>query len=294
MIDGVSVSVAVLGTGIMGGPMARNLAAAGHEVRVWNRTEDKARALEQDGARVARSPRDAARGAEVLVTMLADADAVEHVMCGDEGALFALGEGAVWAQMSTVGLAGTERLAALAAEEHRSFVDAPVLGTKQPAEAGELLVFASGPQAAREPCAPVFDAVGRATRWLGEEPGLATRAKLVLNAWVLELVGATAEVVSLARALELDPQLFLEAIQGSPLDSAYARTKGKAMIEGTTQEPSFPLALARKDIELVREAASARELALPMADALADSFARAEQAGFGGEDMAAVVRALEP
>lgn len=175
---------------------------------------------------------------------------------------------------------------------HRSFVDAPVLGTKQPAEAGELLVLASGPQPARELCQPVFDAVGRATRWLGDEPGLATRAKLVLNTWVLELVGATAEVVSLSRALGLDPHFFLEAIAGGPLDSAYAQTKGRAMIEGTTEEPSFPLALARKDVELVREAASAHDLALPMADALAAGFARAVEDGLGDQDMAAVVRAL--
>ncbi len=292
MMGCMSISVAVLGTGIMGAPMARNLAAAGHAVRAWNRTEDKARALEQDGASVARSPAEAAREADVVVTMLAEGDAVERVMTGDDGALFAMRDDAVWAQMSTVGLIATERLAALSLEAGRAYVDAPVLGTKAPAEAGELVVLASGPEHVRDRCAPVFEAVGRATRWLGEEPGLGTRAKLVLNAWVVELVGATAEAIRLARALDLDPSLYLDIISGGPLDSAYAQVKGKAMIEDATQEASFPLRLAHKDIGLVREAAAARHLTLPMVEALADSFARAEELGHGDEDLAAVVRAL--
>ncbi len=242
---------------------------------------------------MAPSPAQAVRGADVVLTMLADAEAVERVMTGDDGPLFAMDGDAVWAQMSTVGLAGTERLAALAAEAGRPYVDAPVLGTKQPAEAGELLVLASGPEAARERCVPVFEAVGRATRRLGEEPGLATRVKLVMNTWVLELVGATAEVVALARALDVDPRVFLDGIKGGPLDSAYAQTKGAAMIEGRTADASFPLALAHKDSELVREAAAVRHTALPMIDALAASFALAEEKGLGDHDMAAVVRALE-
>lgn len=290
--DGVEISVAVLGTGIMGGPMARNLVAAGHEVTAWNRTEEKARALQADGLSVASSPAQAAVGADVVVTMLADLGAVERVMTGDDGALFAMDGDAVWAQMSTVGIAGTERLAALAVEAGRAYVDAPVLGTKQPAQAGELLVLASGPEAARERCAPVFEAVGRATRSLGDEPGVASRVKLVMNTWVLELVGATAEVVALSHALDVDPRIFLDGIKGGPLDSGYAQMKGAAMIEGRTSDASFPLALAHKDVELVREAAAARDTVLPMIDALAASFARAEEKGLGDHDMAAVVRAL--
>jgi 3-hydroxyisobutyrate dehydrogenase len=292
MIDGVSLSVAVLGTGIMGGPMAGNLAAAGLEVRAWNRTEAKARALEDHGASVAGSPAGAARGADVVVTMLADGDAVERVMAGPEGALFAMPDDAVWLQMSTVGLIATVRLAALSLEAGRAYVDAPVLGTKAPAEAGELVVLASGPERVRDRCAPVFEAVGRATRWLGEEPGLGTRAKLVLNTWVVELVGATAEAICLSRALDLDPALFLDTIRGGPLDSPYAQVKGQAMIEDATIEASFPLRLAHKDVGLIREAAAARDVTLPMVDAVADSFARAEELGYGDEDLAAVVRAL--
>lgn len=294
MMGLVKPSVALLGTGIMGTGMGRNLLRAGLEVRAWNRTAERAAPLGEEGAHVAETPREAAARADLVVTMLADADAVEHVMCNDDGALFAMSEDAAWLQMSTVGLVGTDTLAALAAEAHVPYVDAPVLGTRQPAEAGELLILASGPQAARERCEPVFEAVGRQTRWLGDAPGVATKAKLVLNSWVLALTEATAETITLARALGVDPELFLEVIKGGPLDAAYAQLKGRAMIEDKTHDASFPLALARKDADLIREAAAAEHLALPLVDAVAAQFARAQEMGLGDEDMAATVRALAP
>ena len=150
--------VAVLGTGIMGAAMARNLLAAGMKVSAWNRSREKAEPLGQDGAEVADSPADAARGADFLLTMLADADVIEGAVAGD--VLSALAEGGVWLQMSTVGEEGTRRLAETANEHGVDFVDAPVLGTKQPAEQGQLIVLASGPEEARERSQPAFDAVG--------------------------------------------------------------------------------------------------------------------------------------
>src|SRR4051794_6288892 len=141
-------TIALLGTGIMGAPMARNLLAAGHAVRVWNRTRAKAEPLATDGAVVCATPAEAAAGADILLTMLADATAVEQSVAGDDGALAALArdgrDDIVWLQMSTVGIAGTDRLAALAARHSIAYVDAPVLGTKQPAEQGALTVLAAG------------------------------------------------------------------------------------------------------------------------------------------------------
>src|SRR3954462_6134679 len=136
-------TIAVLGTGIMGAPIARNLLAAGHTVRVWNRTRAKAEPLASDGATVCATPAEAADGAEVLLTMLADADAVEQSVTGDDGALTALtrgGRDVVWLQMATVGIAGSDHLSELAARHSIAYVDAPVLGTKQPAEQGALTV----------------------------------------------------------------------------------------------------------------------------------------------------------
>src|SRR5215207_5091979 len=280
--------VTVLGTGIMGAPMARNLAAAGHEVRAWNRSRERAEPLAADGVEVADSPAEAVREAEVVVTMVSDGAAVEAV-AGDLG----FPAGAVWAQMSTVGIAATERLVARAAEAGVPIVDAPVLGTKAPAEQGQLTVIAAGPPAARERCAPVFDAVGARTVALGDEPGAATRMKLVLNAWLLALIGGLSESVALAESLDLDPAAFLEIIDGGPLGPPYAKMKGTMMIE-RSYEPSFSLALAAKDARLALEAASAQGLELPALRATLGQLEKAVERGHGDDDMAAAVEASRP
>jgi 3-hydroxyisobutyrate dehydrogenase len=281
-------SVAVLGTGIMGGPMARNLARAGFEVRGWNRTREKAEALAVDGARVAGSPAEAARGADFVITMLTDGDAVEAVMSGDEGGLSTMSPDAIWLQTSTVGVRAIERLAALAAGHHVAFVDAPVSGTKQPAEQGELLILASGPEELREPCKPVFDAVGSRTRWVGSEPGAGSRMKLVLNAWLVGIVEALSETIAFARAIGVEPEQFLDTIDGTPLGPAYAQLKGRAMAAMRFDDVAFPLALAHKDAHLVLEAAGALGVELPLLEAVDRQFERAIELGHGDEDMAAV------
>jgi 3-hydroxyisobutyrate dehydrogenase len=279
--------VAVLGTGTMGAPMARNLAKAGHEVVAYNRTRERAEPLAQDGIRVAGDAAEAVQGADVVVTIVSDGDAVAALV---EPALGAMGD-AVWAQMSTVGVHGLERLTAMAAEAGVAFVDAPVSGTKQPAEQGTLVVLASGAPEARARCAPVFEAVGAKTVELGDEPGAATRMKLVLNAWLVALVGGLAEAVRLAETLEVDPAQFLEIIDGGPLGPAYAKLKGSAMIAGE-YPTAFSLALAAKDAGLVGAAAAAYGVELPAIAAIASLMRRGVQLGHGDKDMAAVVEAL--
>jgi len=266
--------VNLLGAGIMGAPMARNLAAAGHEVRVWNRTRSKAEAL---GLEVLDAP--TAEGADVLITMLSDGAAVESVMQG-----VALEAGQVWWQSSTVGVAATERLAGMAGDAR--FVDGPVLGTREPAEQGKLTVLASGP--GREKLGPVFEPVAAKVVDLGDGIGTGTRLKLVLNLWIVTLVEGVAETIALAEGLGLDPQLFLDIIDGAPMGSPYAKLKGKAMIERDF-EPSFPLALAAKDAGLVDEAARAAGLDLPLPAAIRDQMAKAIAAGHGDEDLAATI-----
>jgi 3-hydroxyisobutyrate dehydrogenase len=261
-----------LGTGIMGAPMARQIAAAGHDVVAWNRTREKAQGIE--GVAVADSPAAAVEGAEIVVTMLSDGAAVEEVV-GQAG----IPADAIWWQASTVGLEATDRLKNLGP----TYVDAPVLGTKQPAEEGTLTVLAAGPSDALDTLAPLFDAVGSKTIRLGEV-GEATRAKLVMNHWVLALTAATAETISLAHSLGVDPKLFLEGIAGGPLDSAYAQMKGALILEDRTGEASFPLRLAEKDARLIVETGAAGELA----PAVERAFARGAEAGLGDHDMAAV------
>jgi 3-hydroxyisobutyrate dehydrogenase len=282
--------VAVLGTGIMGAAMARNLLSAGMQVGAWNRSREKAEPLAKDGAEVADDPADAARGADFLMTMLADADVVEEAV-GD-GALPALAEDSVWLQMSTVGEEGSDRLAELAAEQGVAYVDAPVLGTRQPAEQGQLIVLASGPEEVRERCEQVFDAVGSKTVWLGEA-GDGSRLKLVVNNWIVGLLGVLAETVALAEATGVDPARFLETIEDGPLGLPYAQMKGSMMIEENFPT-SFSANLARKDASLVLDAARARDLRLGIAEAVTARFDEAIRAGHGDEDMAAVYKAARP
>jgi 3-hydroxyisobutyrate dehydrogenase len=256
-------TVAVLGAGgTMGFGMARNLARAGLEVRGWNRSREKAEPLAGDGVTLVETPAEAAASAGLILTMLADADAVLAAMDGPDGALAGAESSTVWLQMSTIGEAATERCAELARRRGIAFVDAPVLGTKQPAQAGQLTVLASGPDDVRERVRPIFDAVGQKTIWVGGA-GQGTLLKLVTNNWILAVVEGAAETIALAEGLGVDPGLFFEAVDGGPLDLPYLRMKGRAILERDF-EPSFSLSLAAKDARLVEEAAERRQLDLPL------------------------------
>lgn len=282
-------TVAVLGTGIMGGAMARNLLKAGISVRAWNRSHEKVEPLAREGAEIAENPAAAAQNADFLLTMLPDAGIVEEVV--EDGVLPTLSENGVWLQMSTVGEEGSERLSRVAAESGVAYVDAPVLGTKGPAEEGQLIVLASGPEEVRDRCEPVFGAVGGRTVWLGEA-GEGSRLKLVLNNWIVGLLGVLAETVAFARATGVDPARFLETIEGGPLGLPYAQIKGMMIEEDFPT--SFSARLARKDAGLVLDAAEAHGLRMEIAEAVVARFDGAIGAGHGEEDMAAVYEEAKP
>ncbi|MDP9347014.1 MAG: NAD(P)-dependent oxidoreductase, partial [Actinomycetota bacterium] len=207
---------------------------------------------------------------------------------GEGGALAAMGDDAIWLQMSTVGIEATARCSALAADRGVTFVDAPVLGTRQPAEDGKLVVLASGPDGALDALAPLFAAVASKTVRAGAA-GRGQRLKLSANAWVLAVTQATAETVALTQGLGLDLALLTEALDGGPLDLPYFRVKSKLMVDGEFP-PAFALTLAAKDARLVGEAATTHDVDLPLARAIAERFAEADAAGHGEEDMAAVYR----
>jgi 3-hydroxyisobutyrate dehydrogenase len=282
-------TVAILGTGIMGSGMARNLARAGLEMRAWNRTREKAEQLADAGITVADTPAEAVERADCVITMLTDGDTVRQVMSGGDGALAAISADAVWLQMSTIGIAATEELAGLAAERHLAFVDAPVLGTKQPAEAGQRTVLASGPDATLDRCDPVFEAVGARTIRLGKA-GTGNRMKLVVNNWLVSLTVGLAETIALAERVEVDPARFLEIIKDSPMGVPYAELKGRMMIEREF-EPAFPLRLAAKDARLALEAGELDGAELALTRAVERRFAEAIELGHGDEDVAAVYHA---
>jgi 3-hydroxyisobutyrate dehydrogenase len=285
-------TVTVLGTGSMGAPIARNLLAAGFAVSVWNRTAARAAPLVDDGARLASSPAEAAKNADVVLTMLADGAAVEQAMSGSAGALEAMKPGTVWIQMATVGVAWTGRLSGLAAERGVELVDAPVSGSDGPAREGKLIVLASGPDELRARVQPIFDAIGRQTLWLGPT-GQGTRMKLVLNNWLVTQVEAVAETVALSEALGLDPDGFPDAIDGAPLGSPYAVTKARAMISGD-YTPGFALRLAFKDARLALDAAKELGLELPLTAALTPRWQEAIADGHANDDVSSVFAESAP
>lgn len=262
------MKIAFLGTGIMGGPMARNLAAAGHDVTVWNRTREKAEAT---GARVAETPAEAVAGAEAVITMLMDGPACEATVPE-------LDAKTLWIQMSTVGADETARFAA----RHERFMDCPVLGSQPQAEAGGLLVLASGPERPEA----IFEPIASRVLWLSDQPGAGTRLKLTINLWIMNLVENLAETFALSEANGIDPALFLDAISGRPMDSGYAHLKGEKILN-EDYSPVFSLNLAAKDVRLALAMAKEAGIELGLGPVTLERFERAIELGHGDEDAAA-------
>ncbi|GLU50267.1 3-hydroxyisobutyrate dehydrogenase [Nocardiopsis ansamitocini] len=272
----------------MGAGMVRSLAGAGMEVTVWNRTAEKARALTGAGVRAVEDVTAAVAGADVIVTMLFDADTVTEVM---RRALPAAGPDTVWVQSTTVGLAATTRLARLAEEHGTAFFDTPVLGSRQVAENGALVVVAAGPQGERAVVEPVYDAIGSRTIWAGEQAGDAQRLKMVFQSWVLSVTAATGQAVGLAEGLGVAPLMFLEAIAGGPLNCGYAQAKGRVMMAGDFS-PDFTVDGAVKDGALVVEAMGVAGSNDGLMQAVRQEFESAAGSGHRADDMAAVVHAF--
>jgi 3-hydroxyisobutyrate dehydrogenase len=277
-------TVALLGTGIMGAGMGHNILAAGLPLRVWNRSPEKAQPLADAGATLAADPAEAVRGADVVVTMLGDG---HHVLAVMEQAADGLASGQVWAQTTTAGV-DQDDLVAFAGKHGLLFVDAPVVGTRQPAESGQLVVLAAGPAAAKDAVQPVFDAMGKTTTWVADDAaGLpASRLKLVVNSWVLAVTAATAEAVALAKGLDVDPQAFLDSVAGGPLDLPYLQNKAKAIL-AEDWAPNFSVTNAAKDADLIVAAGKGAGVELDVAAAASARYHRAADAGHGDDDMAA-------
>ena len=281
--------VAVIGAGIMGAAMTRNLVAAGLTTRVWDRSPSATGPLADAGAVVAGSAREAMRDAGVVITMLSTADAVESVIF-DGGAADAFADGCVWAQMGTIGVEATRRIADRLAVQRPGvmFVDAPVSGSKGPAEQGQLLILASGPAAATDVVRPVFDVIGRKTVWLGEA-GQGSLVKLVVNAYMSILIEGVAETMELADRLGIGHQQLAEVIEGGPLDAPIADAK-LHKIDRQDYAAEFPLEWALKDVDLAISAAGGQ--APPLLAALSGQWHAAVAAGYGRQDISAARLAL--
>ncbi|WP_066556306.1 NAD(P)-dependent oxidoreductase [Croceicoccus bisphenolivorans] len=278
-----ALPVAVLGTGIIGAAVARNLARKGFAVRAWNRSAEKAQALAADGGAPFENAADAVRGAAIIVTVLKDGPAVVEAM---NAALPGISKGTIWLQLSTVGVEAMDGLSGFATANGLALYDAPVQGTRQPAEQGKLVILASGPQDKRETAQSVFDAIGQKTMWASDTAGASSRLKLALNAYVFALTHGTAETLAIARALGVDPALVIEAVTGGPLDSGYFQGKGAAMLKGDFAT-SFSVENGVKDARLVVEALKGTGVRADLAEAGLVRFQRVAETGHGDKDIAA-------
>ena len=283
------VDVAFLGLGQMGEPMARRLLGAGHHVTVWNRTGARTASLAEQGATVADTPADAGRDAEVAITMLADAGAVEAVAFGTDGLAGALREGRTHVEMSTIGPT------AVAALRERmphgvEVVDAPVLGSVSQATEGRLRIFVGATDEQVEQLRPVLEPMGTVFHLGG--PSAGASMKLVANSTIGAAASALGEALALADALGLRREQVLEILSDSPVGpTASGKRKN---IESHSYPANFKLSLALKDLRLVRDEAERRDAELHVAPGALEWFERAADEGHGDEDYSAVVETIAP
>jgi 3-hydroxyisobutyrate dehydrogenase len=283
-------TTAFLGLGTMGQGMATSALRAGIPTIVWNRDPEATRNVAELGAEVAETAADAARRADIVVTMVTDADAVISI-ARDQGMLAALPPRAIWAQMSTIGVEGIERVAALVDAERPDVIllDAPVSGSKVPAEQGQLTIFASGPEAARSRVEPLFEALGQRTIWVGAV-GAGSRLKLVNNTWLAFTSEAVVSSIALARRLGLGTETVVGALDGGPLVSPWQAAKLRRIVTDD-YSPQFGLSLALKDVHLALQAAGDDRFAALAS--LAHEWQAAIDDGLGDQDVTVMTRALE-
>jgi 3-hydroxyisobutyrate dehydrogenase-like beta-hydroxyacid dehydrogenase len=286
------MKIGFLGAGRMGSAIAARLIDARHEVALYNRTASKLEALVKRGARVANSPREAAEGADALVSMLADDDALTHaVVEGEHAAMLGLGRGCAHVSMSTISPDLAERLTGLHAARGQVYIAAPVLGRPEAAERGELVVLAAGPAAALARCAPIFEAAGRQTQTIGQEPRAANVVKLAVNFMLASTIETLGEVYALAERYGVPSARMSEILDGSMLRSPAVGAYGEKIAKEDFDPAGFRLALGLKDIGLALHAAEAQAVAMPIASVLRDRFLQAMDLGLEDKDWSAVARA---
>ena len=284
-----NMNLAFIGLGRMGTGIAHNLLRAGHSLTVYNRSREKARALADEGARVAGSPADACRDAEAVMTMVADDHALDQVVFGKDGMAEAMREHCVHISHSTISTALARRLSAEHTQRKQGFLSAPVFGRPEAAEAKKLLVLAAGPRDAVERCRPLLDAIGRQTFVVGAEPWQANIAKLCGNFMIASAIEAFGEASATLRKAEVQPQMFLDvmtALFGSPVITNY----GRAIVEQTFEPAGFALRLGLKDVRLMLAASEECTAPMPLASVVRDQFIAALAQGQGELDWSSVTK----
>lgn len=284
------MKVGFIGLGGMGLPMAANLIQAGHELTVYNRTRERAESMAKQGARIAGSPREAAAGVEVLITMLADDAAVESVTFGDQGALLGLAPDAVHVSMSTIGHRLSRRLDSEHAARGQKYLAAPVFGRPDAAQAAKLWIVPAGPADAIERCRPLFEAMGQGVEVVGDDPPLANVVKLAGNFLLASAIEAMGEALAVVRKYGVEPKRFLEIANGRLIRSPVYENYGNLIVSQRYQPAGFKLRHGLKDIRLALAAGDDVSTPLPIASLIRDQYLTAMARGWDDLDWAALAK----
>jgi 3-hydroxyisobutyrate dehydrogenase-like beta-hydroxyacid dehydrogenase len=283
------MKVGFIGLGRMGAAMAGNLVKAGHEVTVYNRSADKARALSTLGARVAASVADACRG-EAVITMLANDEAVQDVVFDDAGVLASTARGGLHISMSTISVALSARLSAAHTAAGQRFVAAPVFGRPEAAAAAQLFIVAAGARTAVDACAPLFSAMGQKVFNLNEEPSAANLVKLSGNFLIASVIEALGEAMALIGKAGIDQRSYLDLLTSTLFNAPLYKVYGGLIVEQKFEPAGFAAPLGLKDIRLTLTAAEDLRVPMPLASLLRDRFLTLLAHGGEAKDWSAIAQ----
>jgi 3-hydroxyisobutyrate dehydrogenase-like beta-hydroxyacid dehydrogenase len=289
-LEEVIMKAAFIGLGIMGSRMAANLLKKGHELVVHNRTHQKADPLLAGGAFWASSPVEAARDAKVLITMLSTPPAVADIALGKNGFLDALAVGSLWIDCSTVNPSFSRSMAGEAQRRKIRFLDAPVAGSKVPAEQGQLLFFVGGSKPDLDEAKPLLEAMGKAVYHVGEN-GMGTSMKMVNNLMLSHAMVAFSEAVVLGDSLGIPRNRLFDMLLASPVTAPFLGLK-RAKMESGNYDTEFPLRWMHKDAQLVSDTAYETGAALPAENIVKELYSLAVRRGMGDLDFSAVFKVL--
>jgi 3-hydroxyisobutyrate dehydrogenase-like beta-hydroxyacid dehydrogenase len=284
------MKIGFIGLGIMGVRMASNLQDEGYHLVVHNRTKSKADPLVARGAQWADTPAELAGQVEILITMLADPEAVSHMAIGQQGFLGAMRPGSIWIDSSTVNPSFSRQMAGMAAERSVGFVDAPVAGTKGPAERGQLLYLVGGAPGEVEKCQPLFDIMGRKTIHIGQQ-GMGVSMKMTINLLLAQAMAGFSEAMALGLSLDIPQEQLFDVLLSAPATAPFISGK-RSLIEGGEYEAAFPLKWMEKDLHLAAVTAYEGGVALPLGHLAKELYALARRHGLGEKDFSAIYQFL--
>ncbi|KAM7254586.1 hypothetical protein ACFE04_003966 [Oxalis oulophora] len=283
--------IGFLGLGIMGIPMAQNLIKAGCDVTVWNRTKSKCDTLISLGAKYKPSPEEVAASCDVTFAMLADPESALEVACGKNGAASGMGPGKGYVDISTVDGATSKLIGGHIKASGATFLEAPVSGSKKPAEDGQLIFLTAGDKALYETAGPLLDIMGKSRFYLGDV-GNGAAMKLVVNMIMGSMMTSFAEGLLLAEKVGLDPSVLVEVVSQGAISAPMYKLKGPSMVQ-STYPTAFPLKHQQKDMRLALGLAESVSQSTPIAAAANELYKVAKSYGLGDQDFSAVIEALK-